>query len=744
MLVYWKTKACTAKWAWIFVLVVILFGCDQKQWNNPYSDDDPKANTLYTSFSERPKHLDPAKSYSSNEWAVINQIYEPPLQYHYLNRPYTLVPLVADNMPSIQYQNAEGMFVDKGASDGNTIAKTIYTITIKPGIYYQPHPSFVKKPNSQDTLYHHLTEDELEDIYSINDFLMKDTRELVSEDFVYQIKRLGDPTLNSPIFGLMSGYIVGLSDYSKNLSLEYEKLKTIGKVPFIDLRDYPLEGAKVIDKYTYQITINGLYPQLLYWLAMPFFAPMPWEAVKFYSQEGLIDQNVTLDWYPVGTGPYYLVENNPNFRMTLVKNPKFHHEKYPAEGEPDDFKNGLLDRANMPLPFVDEVKFILEKESIPYWNKFLQGYYDQSGISSDSFDQALQSASEGGGLTLTPSLENKNIHLTTSVEPSTFYWGFNMLDEKVGGYSEKNRKLRQAISMVMDIEEYIEIFLNGRGVAAQSPLPPGIFGYQEGVEGMNSIVYQEEGAPSSIKRHSQIQAKALLKEAGYPEGIDPKTGKPLMLFLDAITDGGPDTKSQYDWLRKQFNKLNIVLVVRATQYNRFQEKMRTGNAQIFGWGWNADYPDPENFLFLLYGPNGKVKFGGENAANYYNPEFDSLFEQMKNSPNDVKRFNLIQAMIKIAQNDAPWIWGYHPKMYVLSHGWLAAMKPNVMSRNTLKYMALDPKERQLYRDKWNLPALWPIGLLVMLLCVISIPAILHYRNKEHQSPLLHPNDEENI
>ena len=52
--------------------------------------------------------------------------------------------------------------------------------------------------------------------------------------------------------------------------------------------------------------------------------------------------------------------------------------------------------------------------------------------------------------------------------------------------------------------------------------------------------------------------------------------------------------------------------------------MKNGKAQIFGWGWNADYPDPENFLFLLHGPQGKTKHQGENASNYANPEFDRL------------------------------------------------------------------------------------------------------------------------
>ena len=114
----------------------------------------------------------------------------------------------------------------------------------------------------------------------------------------------------------------------------------------------------------------------------------------------------------------------------------------------------------------------------------------------------------------------------------------------------------------------------------------------------------------------------LLAQAGYPDGRDPRDRQAAELNFEAIATG-PDDKARLNWLRKQFAKLGIELVVRATDYNRFQEKMRKGTGQIFIWGWNADYPDPENFLFLLYGPNGKVKHQGENASNYANPEFDA-------------------------------------------------------------------------------------------------------------------------
>ena len=183
-------------------------------------------------------------------------------------------------------------------------------------------------------------------------------------------------------------------------------------------------------------------------------------------------------------------------------------------------------------------------------------------------------------------------------------------------------------------------------------------------------------------------AKKLLAEAGYPDGRDEKTGKPLVLYLDT-TATGPDDKARLDWIRKQFQTIDMQLVVRNTDYNRFQDKMRKGNAQIFHWGWNADYPDPENFLFLLYGPNAQVDSGGENAANYDNPEFNRLFERMKNMDNGPERQKIIDQMLEIARRDAPWIWGFHPKQYSLYHAWYQNVKPNLMANNGLKYVRID-------------------------------------------------------
>ena len=723
-----KLRRITRIPLWIGV-VLLLGACTEGGWNNPYPAAEADLNILYSSFTERPKHMDPVRSYSSDEYAFIAQIYEPPLQYHFLKRPYQLEPLSAIAVPKARYLDEQGNWLPAGVAD-DQIAFSDYEIEIRPGMQYQPHPALAHDAKG-NYRYHHLGADKIETLNTLSDFSEQGSREVVAEDFVNQIKRLAVPHLHSPIAGLMGEYIVGLDEFGERIGKVYETLKkeTGQDKPYLDLRPHELKGVEVIDRYRFRIRLKGKYPQFVYWLAMPFFSPMPWEADAFFAQKGMEKRNITLDWYPIGSGPFMLTENNPNLRMVLSRNPNFHGEKYPHEGEDSDRSRGLLDDAGAELPFIEKAVYSLEKETIPYWNKFLQGYYDTSGISSDSFDQAVK-FSDQGELGLTEPMRDKGINLLTAVTTSMYYMGFNMADPVVGGESERSRLLRQALSIAVDFEEYISIFNNGRGISAQSPLPPGIFGSRQGSEGVNPYVYEMSNGKS--RRKPLDKAQELMVKAGYPNGKDKQSGKPLILYYDT-TASGPDDKARLNWFRKQFAKLGIQLVIRATDYNRFREKMRKGTAQIFMWGWNADYPDPENFLFLLYGPNGKLEHGGENAANYSSPRFDALFEKMKNMDNSPERQQIIDEMIEILRYEAPWIFGFHPKAFSLFHSWYRNVKPNLMANNTLKYKRLEPELRQRQRTAWNPPVIWPIITLLVILVLSAIPAVMVYRRHERSA-----------
>ena len=705
--------------------------------NAPVSREELERNILFSSYQETPKHLDSVASYSNNETPWTYAIYEPPLRYHYLKRPYELIPRTLAEMPGTTYLDKDGKTLPADAR-GADIAESVVELRIRPGILYEPHPAFARDEQGK-LLYHSLTPKDLEGKAKPADFPQAGTRELLAEDYAYAIKRIATPRIQSPSFGFLSGYIVGMEEYGKQIKKVNDAMKAgrtareagvFGDLPWLDFRKHDLPGVQVVDSHTLRIRIKGKYPQFKYWLAMTFFAPTAWEVDAFYSQPGMKGRNLTLDTWPVGTGPFRLTEYVPNHRMELQRNPNYRGEAYPCEGEPEDQAKGFLADCGKKTPFLDGMVSIIDKESSPMTTKFIQGYYDVPQFERGEPGTAyLVSIQDNTGRA--KELVDHKIKLPNTLQVGLWYYGFNWLDPVVGAganpqEAERNRKLRQALAIAFDFEEYIQIFEDNRAVPNMGPVVGGLFG-ADAVK-YNPVAYDLVGGKP--KRRSIEAAKKLLAEAGYPDGRDAKTGKPLVINYDA-QGVGPGYKSRVDWTVKQFAKLNIQLEVRDTDYNRFQDKMRKGTAQLFFWGWIADYPDPENFLFLLYGPNSKVKTDGENVANYLNPEFDKLFERMKDLDDTDERKALIRQMVELAQKDAVWLWGWTDEYSGAYNQWVFNGKPSNIIRDQLQYLRIDPALRMQMVDRWNTPNPWPLVALVLLLLALAWPAWLAWKRRQN-------------
>lgn len=720
-----------------------LAGCDDTP-NAVRSTQELASNTLFTPFSGRsPKHLDPTSSYSSDETPYTYSIYEPLYQYHYLKRPYELIARAAERVVEPIYFDSKGNILPKDAPS-EAIALSVYEIPIKKGILFAPHPAFARDASGK-FLYHSLSEDEIRDLRNPLDLKEKGTRELTAEDYVYSIKRLASPRVISPIFGTMSAYLPGLKDYAAELRRFDKHLRsavapTERDLPWMDLRQLPLSGVSAPEKHLLRIEVKGKYPQFSNWLSMTFFAPIPWEAEKFYSQKGMARNNLSLNYWPVGTGPYRLVESIENRRHVMERNPFFRNtELYPCSGEKDDLRRGFLKDCGKPVPFIDSIEISAEREGVPLAAKFLQGYYDSPEI--ERLDNG-----QGFLIGMADSAEKekeyreKKLQFPQTVEASNTYFGFNWLDPVVGEGNtpeqrEKNRKLRQAISIAMDWEEYVQIFQKGMATPAHGPLPPGIFGYDEaGAAAFNPYVYERQ-QDGSIRRKSLDEAKKLLSEAGYPDGRSLETGKPLVLNLDFQAAATPSTRGVLSWYQKQFAKLGIQLNIRATDYNRFQDKVIHGGHQLFLWGWLADYPDAENFLFLLYGPNAKSLTGGagENAANYRNPEYDRLFNRLRYMNDGEEKKATVEKLIRIVQKDAPWTFGYFPTSAAAYQQWVHNGKPTQIVRNHIQYLRLEPEVRVKAVHEWNRPIWWPIALIGALCIGAVYPMIRLYRRRERMT-----------
>src|SRR4051812_24651051 len=145
--------------------LLLLQACDNSMWNSPYPAAQNAKNILYAAFTERPKHLDPVQSYSENEAVFTAQIYMPPLQYHYLRRPYELIPFGATELPRAQFFDVDNKRLPDNA-DAKNIAYSLYDIHIRPGIYYQPHPAFALDQQGKP-LNQNLSEKDLKNIFEL-------------------------------------------------------------------------------------------------------------------------------------------------------------------------------------------------------------------------------------------------------------------------------------------------------------------------------------------------------------------------------------------------------------------------------------------------------------------------------------------------------------------------------------------------------------------------------------------------
>lgn len=621
-------------------------------------------------------------AYTYEEHRITGAVYATLLDYHYLKRPYTLIPGLAQQVPKAQ-----------PLADG----RVAYQFELREGLMFDHDPCFTLGAQGRTW------------------------RPIVAADVAFEILRIADPAVNSPVVEPFAN-IDGFREFSERLTSLRKSKPGFGKLPVSEqyMQAGPMKGLEIEDDRKLRVVLSAPYPQILYWFAMPFSAPMPWEAVQYYDGRNGHDR---LADHPVASGPFRLSVYDRQARMVLEARPYWRESSkrgllpvYPSEGEPGDRETGRLDPGSVgrPLPFIDRIEYRREKESIPAFNKFLQGYYDVPiRIIKESFDKVIQQGA------LSPEMVRMGMRLDKSPTPTTYYIGFNMDDPVVGAPGgERSKKLRQAMSLAVDSIEYSRLFLNNLGVPAQSPLPPGIYGYD----------------PSYRNRYRTVdyaKARRLLAEAGYARGVDPKTGAPLRLTFDSY-ETLASRRLAYQFFVNAWRKLGIDVEIDATNYNAFQEKVRNGAYQIYLWGWNADYPDPENFFFLLWSEMRRSKNQGPNSSNFSDSEYDRLFMAMRTRDNDAERLQLIGKMRAILEAQRPWIELYHREEYSLYHGWVKNYKPMPLSEATeSKYEDIDARKRAALRAAWNQPVLWPIYLLLVVLVASIVPAVATYL-KERQ------------
>lgn len=661
----------------VALLAPVLAGCS----NNPYPKGETATATVYRVLTEDPKTLDPSIAYDVASANVIDTVYPSYLQYHYLKRdPFELELGLGAVEPKRE------KWPVKVTEKGKTVTKTgeRWTFTIKKGLHFQNDPCF---PGGAG-------------------------REIVADDFIFGFKRLSAPNVACPIFPFFGDKILGLLEWRKQNGDRIKAAKKSdpnGPKPRVDYST-AIEGLQVdpADPYTFRIVLNQPYPQLRYLMAMHFTTPMAHEAVEKYGDENLgkdAPDYAKLSVHPVGCGAFQVTEYVKKSRILLQANPNYREEYYPAEGAKGDSGTAILADAGKRLPLAKTVQFNIIRESITSFNEFLQGYEDLAGVTQQNFQQVM---TQPGHLSPEMASHGLGLHRDKGVDVS--YFSFNMDDPTFGGKSEKNRKLRQAISLAMDSNEIIDLLHQGLGVPAQFMVAPGLFGYDP-----------EYKNPYRQFDPSLTKAKQLLAEAGYPSGVDPHTGKPLTVVWDNLNTS-PLGKQETGLITRQLRKLGLNVDSRSHLFAEYEDRLDKGQFQLMNFGWVADYPDPENFVFLLYGPNSPAKANGPNYSNYDNPEYNKLFEQMRVMDDGPARNEIIKKMRAIVEEDCPWIPTLHSETFALTQPWLMNYRPHPVALDGMKYWRVDGPMRARLQAEWNRPNYWPILAVVLLVAMAIVPA----------------------
>ena len=469
-------------------------------------------------------------------------------------------------------------------------------------------------------------------------------RELTSDDVIYTIKRFSDVNVNSRSYpALLQGRIKGL-DAFREKSRHQKNL---------DYAKETVEGLKKLDSHTFQIVMSQPDPLTLMSLATEPLAIVPKEAVDKYGPE--------LAHRPVGTGPFILAQNPRKGVMVLKKNPNY-HGKYPSAGAVGDQSQGLLASAGQQLPLLDEIRLPLMEEPQPRMLKFLKGEIDWIGFDRNNFSRMVEKNEQGFQL---KDEYAQKFHLYWVESLSSSYITINLKDRVLGN----NQALRQALAYLLDVPAFIDKMSNGRGNPLNTIVPLPIAGSERSIK-------------AEWYSHNIPKAQEKLKEAGYPNG---QGLAPLTILYGNTTS---QTRQSHEFLRAQLDEVGIQLKGEFLSFSDYLRRQESGGFQLAYSGWDADYPDAENFYQLFYGPN---KLPGPNDSSYENAEFDRLYDKMRRLPPGPERNQIIEKMATIIKADVPVLLFSSPIAVGMHQKWLLNMKRNVMLSSQLKFLDLDPQ-----------------------------------------------------
>jgi ABC-type transport system substrate-binding protein len=499
-----------------------------------------------------------------------------------------------------------------------------YVLHLRRGIYFAPDPVFNGK-----------------------------RRELTAEDYVYSFKRFADPANRAPYGFMIQGRIEGLDE-------AIEAAKKTGKFDY----DATVPGMVALDKYTLRFKLTKVDYLFPYTLAHVPFGAVAREVVEAYGAD--------VQAHPVGTGPYMLKEWRRAARIVLEANPNYRKVTWDfAPGDDAWDKDVVAAMKGKTIPQIGRVEISIIEESQSRWLAFQRRELDYLAVPATFIDQALDATNN-----LKPEWTQQGVTLYRAIDPSVTYSFFNFRDPLIGGYSKEKIALRRAIIMGYNLDQEIRVIARNQEVQAQMPIPYGVVGFDPGYRNVN--------------QYDPILANKLLDYFGYRKGPDGyrtlPDGKPLVL-RQATGTAAIDREYSELW-KRSMDAIGVRIVFEPGKFSDTLKAAKACHVMMWQAAWTADYPDGDNFMQLLYGPNT----GESNNGCYESKAYDALYEKSLTLPSDSgERDHLFIDMTRQMEVDGAWSLQSSPIRNQLIRPWVKGYKKHPILQAEFVYLDIDLK-----------------------------------------------------
>ena len=564
--------------------------------------------TIKIAFRAAENGFDPQQIEDRYSTGICENIFESFLTYDWLARPVKLVPQTVESVP-------------EGEEGG-----TLYTFRIKPGILFADDPVF--KGNK---------------------------RELVAKDMEYAVKRFRDPANRSPYSWLFEDKIVGFDEF-------VDKMKKANKYEY----DTPIEGIKVLDKYTISFKLRAPDFNFLYFFAMPLVVPVAREVIEGYPTD--------TRGHPVGTGPYVLKEWVRRSKIVLERNPNYRGHTLSTEfADPNDpwDQAAIKALAGKTLPLIDRIEVYPIEEEQPRFLAFMNVQHDYMEETPLQYVQELYANGQ-----LSSAMKKRNVQRFPEMQPEISFDTFNMDDKFVGGYKPENIAFRRALVHAHDRPSEISIILRGNAIPVMSPIPNGVVGFDPTFRTME-------------QEYNPEKARALLDMYGYVDKDgdgwrDMPDGRQIILEFKYRSNEEASRQLAELWT-KNLNAIGIRMTSVSQQFVDLLKDRKVGKYQISNVAWVADYPDAQNFLQLLYGPNTDIS----NDARFNLPEYNKLYSAALKLPDGPERNKLYREMNRVLTAYAPWAYGVQRLFSHFINPWVLGYKKHPILYTSFRFMDVD-------------------------------------------------------